>query len=142
MLDKLASSLSMEAQSLALRGKRQAVLTSNIANADTPGYKAVDFDFANALSKALAEAPQEPGSVVAMQTTHTKHFPLGGSGGSTQAMLQYRQATTGSLDGNTVDIEYERGQFAENAIKYEAALRDLSGSIKTLQTAITGGNNN
>ena len=141
MLDKLANTLSLDAQALSLRGKRQEVLSSNITNADTPNYKAVDFDFAAALTAAASgsQAAQTPAGQLSV--THAKHFDMPAVGSSTDAMLKFREATSGSLDGNTVDIEYERAQFAENSVKYESALRKFAGNIKTLQTAITGGNN-
>ncbi len=143
MLDKLTASIDFEAQSLALRGKRQAVLTSNITNADTPNYKAVDFDFGAALQSATAPMAgmQARNAGSGLATTHPAHISTAAAGASTEALLKFRNATSPSVDGNTVDLEYERGQFAENSIKYESAMRALGSEIKTLQTAITGGNN-
>ncbi|MFN7835964.1 MAG: flagellar basal body rod protein FlgB [Burkholderiaceae bacterium] len=139
MLNKLTDALDFQGKALKLRAQRQETLTSNIANADTPNYKAVDFDFSKALSAVTVRA-QGGRAPLALAATHNGHIGSGSTGQSTSALLQFRQATAPSIDGNTVDIENERSQFAENAVKYEASLRALNGQIKTLQTAMTGSN--
>jgi len=119
MIDRLDEMMKFQADALNLRAQRQTLLAANIANADTPNYKAVDFDFAKALASAQA------------------------SGGAATADAQkpemlYREPSQASLDGNTVDMDAERGQFADNTVRYEAALRVLSAQIKTMLAAVTG----
>lgn len=115
---------------LALYGKRSSLLASNLANADTPGYKARDIDFRSVL--AAADNDQ-----VALRTTRPGHIPAGGDtvGG---AELLYRVPVQPSLDGNTVNSQVEQAQFAENAVRYQSTLTFLSGKFKSLKLAITG----
>jgi flagellar basal-body rod protein FlgB len=115
MIDKLHSALHAQSEALVLRARRQQVIASNIANADTPGYKAVDFDFARALQAAI----REPGRA---------HAPK----------LQPQPAAQPAADANTVEMDVERARFADNAVRYEAALRTLNGQIRTLLDAIRG----
>lgn len=149
MLSKITDALNLQSQVLKLRGQRHGVLTSNITNADTPGYKAVDFDFASALRSALnpSAASGLAGTSVAgrpasqLATTDSRHIEARAIGANPSALsLQFRSAVMPSIDGNTVDLETERAQFAENALKYEASLRALNGQLRTLQTAMSGTN--
>ena len=116
---------------LVLRAKRAEVIASNIANADTPGYKAQGMDF----QKALAQATKKQS--MSMTQTNEKHID------SRMALndgLEYRipnQPDTG--DGNTVDIQVERNLYLENSLEYQASLQFLNGRIKGLRKAITGG---
>jgi flagellar basal-body rod protein FlgB len=115
---------------LALYGKRSAVLASNIANADTPRYKARDIDFRSVL--AAADAGQ-----VALKTTRAGHIGAAGSsvGG---AELLYRVPVQPALDGNTVNTQIEQAEFTENAVRYQSTLTFLNGRFKALKQAITG----
>jgi len=143
MLSKLSDALNFQSQALQLRGLRQEVLTSNVANADTPGFKAVDFDFAKVLQKAASGGSQLQLSNSArssLSMTDERHLPAKRLSNSTEMELKFRRAVMPSVDGNTVDIETERAQYAENALKYEAALRAVGGQLKTLQTAMSGNN--
>jgi len=115
---------------LALYGKRSSLLASNIANADTPGYKARDIDFKAVLSKA-------GGDQIALKTTHGNHITGTGAGMSSPEIL-YRTPTQPSLDGNTVDSQQEKARFAENAIRYQSTLSFLNGRFKGLKFAIKG----
>ena len=133
MVSKLDNAFSFQQQALSLRANRQQVLASNIANADTPNYKARDFDFSAALKDAMAG---RSGGNLALSSTSGRH--LQGSGDSGPARLMYRKETQSSVDGNTVDMDVERAQFAENAIQYEAGITFISGRIKTLLSAIQG----
>ena len=122
--------LGIHPQTLAVRAKRAEVISSNIANADTPGYKAKDMDF----TAALAQASQKQQS--GMSRTHAKHFDI-----RTELNngVQYRtpdQPDTG--DGNTVDAQVERNLYLENSMQYQASIQFLSGRIKGLKKAITG----
>lgn len=133
MASKIDNALSFQAQALGLRAYRQEILASNIANADTPNYKARDFDFTTALKEAIAGRGD---SALALSTTSPRHFP--GTGDAAPARLMYRSTVQPSVDGNTVDMDVERGQFSENAMQYQAGLTFLSGKIKTLLAAVQG----
>lgn len=141
MFDRIASTLSTQGTALQLRARRQETIASNIANADTPNYKAVDFDFSKALGSALDKSAASKGSGSALVMSGTKPGHLGASSSNLSTLelaTRYRSAGKTALDNNTVDIDIERTQFAANTLKYEAASRALSGSIKTMLTAITG----
>lgn len=125
-------SFSTQAAALNLRASRQSVIAGNIANADTPNYKARDFNFANALNTALGKLPQT--GALTMNVSQPNH--LSGKSSGLPVALQYRAAATENIDGNSVDMDRERAQFADNTMRYEAALRSLNGTIKTLQSAI------
>ena len=116
MADRLDAMLQFNATALRLRSERQTLIAANIANADTPAYKAVDFDFAKALRDANDASAQ-------------------GAAAGRPATL-YRQPAQASLDGNSVEMDAERAQFADNTVRYEAALRFLNGQIKSLLEAL------
>ncbi len=130
-------SIEFQSQALLLQAERGRVLASNIANADTPNYKARDFDFQQALEVAThgqaasAQLPMTPAR------THAAHLGLTGSGTLTPPLL-YRAPLQSAVDGNTVDLDVERANFAENSVRYEATLRFLNGQIKQMMTAING----
>ena len=124
------SALGIHQQALAVRARRAEHLASNIANADTPGYKARDIDFRQALSQAQAVK----GMTVAR--THSQHISLDGASGNTQTL--YRIPYQPSLDGNTVDAQIEKSEFADNALRYQASLSFLDGKFKGLIRAIKG----
>ncbi|MDX1669509.1 MAG: flagellar basal body rod protein FlgB [Limnobacter sp.] len=135
-MDKIQQAMSTYAYALKLRGARQEVIGGNLANADTPNYKAVDFDFPSALKNA--RQGNSAGTPKAA-TTHPAHLTMKGRGiGGTDLSLQFRRVEKMSLDNNTVDIDMERASYAENTVKYEAASTALSGVIKTMRAAITG----
>ncbi len=114
-------------QALSIRSQRFEVISANLANADTPGYKARDIDFARALSWAEDER--------AVQTeANFSHFDLDDS----QHDLMYRQPFQSSLDGNTVETEQEHAAFMDNAIRYQASLNFLNGRIKSILLALRG----
>jgi len=137
MLGKLDNHLRFNELALSLRSTRQSVLASNIANADTPNYKARDIDFNAALQSALKSSA--PTGTLA--TTAQRHFPTPAPDGSTLAdgtPLLYRGVVQGAVDGNTVDMDVERNQFADNALRYEAGVTFINSQIKGLMTAIQG----
>lgn len=119
---------------LNLRSARQELIAANIANADTPNYKARDIDFASALQNAMGgHAGKLP-----MLTTAPQHL-AGASGESVLgAPVQYRGVIQPSADGNTVDMDQERAQFADNALRYEASVRFVSGKAKDVLAALQG----
>ena len=150
MIGKLDDYLRFNETALSLRGQRQQLIASNIANADTPNYKARDIDFNSAMKSALARSGTVTGTgnevaavlPAALARTSTTHLSAkavnGGSSGVNGVPLLYRNIQQGAVDGNTVDMDVERNQFADNAIRYEAGITMISGQIKSLLSAIQG----
>lgn len=137
MIGKLDDAMSFQSTALKLRSERQQILSANIANADTPNYKAVDFNFSDALAAATGSATggARPVQLAATSSGHAAGA-AGGGATSLPVRIQYRSASQGSVDGNTVEMDAERAQFAENAVRYEAALKFLNGQIKTMLSAV------
>lgn len=137
MIGKLDEALNFQQTVLRLRAERQQVLASNIANADTPNYKARDVDFNSALKQALAGS----GAPAAKELAKTSPAHINGTQAATTASgapLLYRTAAQGNVDGNTVDMDVERGQFADNALRYEASVTFVGGQLKQLLAAVQG----
>lgn len=136
-MSKLDGLFQFSQNALNLHAYRQQLIASNIANADTPGYKARDIDFASALKDAAAAQGKPQAAVVrggaagAGVTPGADATPLG-------AELLYRSAVQRSVDGNTVDLDIERAQFAENSVRYEAQLMFVSSQVKSMLAAIQG----
>ena len=134
-MTKLDELFRFSQNALNLHAHRQQVIASNIANADTPGYKARDIDFAatlrNAQSTAQAAQSAPPQSRTQTGMRGPDNSPLG-------AELLYRSAVQRSIDGNTVDMDVERAQFAENAVRYEAQVMFINGQIRQMLSAIQG----
>ena len=132
----LDSYLGVHPQALKLSAQRTEVLAANMANADTPNYKARDVDFKSALAASAAGAGK-----LKMTTTgvpHAQNLALLQTNGSRDAQTLYRVPLAPSLDGNTVDAQVEQANFAQNAIRYQASLSFLNGKFRSLMTAITG----
>jgi len=127
---KLDNAFGIHEQALKLRTRRAEVLAGNIANADTPGYKARDFDFQQLMQRQLPAAES-------MRITSSRHIRPE-SGPVSASEVFYRIPNQPSLDGNTVDSQLEHTAYAANAMEYQVSLRFLSGSIKKLMTAIKG----
>ncbi|MFZ4759109.1 MAG: flagellar basal body rod protein FlgB [Burkholderiaceae bacterium] len=156
MTQRLTESIDFHGRALLLRAERQKVIASNIANADTPRFTARDFDFRAALAEATGGASETaPTAGAAMRaaaptvgttasqgvaTTHAAHLGggTGGPGRVDATVLKYRVTEQPSLDGNSVDLDRERANFADNAVRYEAGLRFINGSVRTLLSAIRG----
>lgn len=138
MLDKLDAALRFQQEALNLRAQRQEVLAANIANADTPGYQARDMDFASELKKVMMRGREETGGI-ALKLTSAQHIPAQ-TVASPSVDLLYRIPDQPSLDGNTVDMDRERTQFADNSLKYQAGLTVLGGQIKGMMNVLQGGN--
>jgi flagellar basal-body rod protein FlgB len=137
MLEKIAQDFSYNATSLKLRAERQQLLVSNIANAETPGYKSVDFDFATAMRQAQTDQTAASQYSLNLAQTHEKHFVLDGMQGlSTALPLQYVNPYQPSIDGNTVDLDAERSKFAENTLRYEVVLNSINSDIREFQTVL------
>lgn len=130
----LQSHLGVYSKALDLRAQRQQILASNIANADTPNYKARDFDFSAAMSRAMAGQPA--GGALEMTRTASGH--QAGAGGSGGVALQYRSESQSAVDGNTVDMDIERAQIADNAIQYQILTQLISDKFSGLRTAMSG----
>jgi flagellar basal-body rod protein FlgB len=134
MIDQLEAAFNYHQQALGLRQQRHQVLASNIANADTPNYKARDIDFASELKKAV-EQGRPAGNGLAMARTSERHL-AGQAMAAPRQDLLYRVPDQPSLDGNTVDMDRERTQFADNAVRYQAALTIMNSRIQGLKSAM------
>jgi flagellar basal-body rod protein FlgB len=138
MSNKLDDYMNFHSTALSIRGQRQQLLASNIANADTPNYKARDINFTSALHAALGQVTS------ATELTKTSSAHLGQSGTFSESKSsggitpQYRKEIQGSVDGNTVDMDVERNEFTENALRYEASLTMINMQIRGLLSAIQG----
>lgn len=133
MIDKLDAAFRFHREALHLRAQRQEVLAANIAHADTPNYKARDFDFGARLSEAVERG--RAASSVSMATTSSRH--LAGQAQATAGdNLLYRVPHQSSLDGNTVEMDVERVAFADNALRYESNLTLINAKIKSLLSAV------
>ena len=134
MVNKLDDALRFHQTALNLRAARQELLASNIANADTPNYKARDIDFASALQNALA------GTSPKLPVVQTSPMHFGGNTGDSilGSPVMYRRPVQPSADGNTVDMDVERAQFADNALRYEASVKFASDELKDMLAVIQG----
>lgn len=130
MATKLDNLFQYSQNALNLHAYRQKVIASNIANADTPGYRARDIDFQAALKDAQASQSGKPQSAQ-LKSQSENATPFG-------TELLYRSAVQRSADGNTVDIDVERAQFAENSVRYEAQITFMTHQIKQMLAAIQG----
>lgn len=127
------TALGVHPQALLLREKRGEILAANLANADTPDYKARDLDFKSVLSQSMqSDAIKD----TRLQVTDQGHLP--GIHTLLGADLLYRNPQQASLDGNTVEAHIEQSKYAENSVQYEASLNFLKGSFADLMTAIKG----
>ncbi len=129
----LESVFGMHEQALHLRAERNEVLAQNLANADTPGYKARDFDFAQALERATGAGSNR----VELETTNNRHIDPGRQPGDPE--MQYRTPMQPSLDGNTVETDAEKAAFGENATRYQASLMILNRKISGMSELLKGG---
>jgi flagellar basal-body rod protein FlgB len=133
--------VSVHAAALDVRARRTELIANNLANADTPGYKARDLDFRQAMARAAGETPT---SGVHLSTTQAGHIGGNATADATAlangqgADLKYRTPLAPSLDGNTVDAQLEQAAFAENAVRYQATLTFLNSKFRNLMTAILG----
>jgi len=126
----LDNEFALHSRALNVATQRLGLLANNLANADTPEFKAQDIDFKTAMKSAGSNQP-------AMQATHAQHIGLGRGGMNAQVM--YRVPDQPSMDGNTVDAQKETTAISETAVRYEATLTFLNSKIRGLRLAITGG---
>lgn len=134
MINKLDEALRFHQTALSLRSARQELLASNIANADTPGYKARDIDFASALQNALGGSSAK----LSMATSSSQHLEGNTAGSLMGSPVLYRKPDQPSADGNTVNMDVERAQFADNALRYEASVKFTSDELKDMLAALQG----
>lgn len=135
MIDRIDHEIGFQRTALNLRSQRQELLASNIANADTPNYKARDIDFKSALDAALSGKSE---GALAMARTRAGHLPGQNEAGASGAGVRYRSEFQGAVDGNTVNMDIERAAFAENALQTEALLTFINGRFRSLSSAIQG----
>ncbi len=144
MINRLTNSLDFQAQALQLRAERQRVIASNIANADTPGYQARDFDFATALRNATSSMRSGGAGTSAMAGTLGTDIAAGvmrrSADGRPAPDLRYALPSQTSADSNTVDMDRERAAFVDNSVNYEATLRFINGSVRTMLDAMKSAN--
>jgi flagellar basal-body rod protein FlgB len=124
------SALGIHDNALLLRSRRAELLASNLANSDTPGYKARDIDF----KAALANVQQQSGG--GLSATHSSHIQMPSLTDGSEVL--YRVPNQASLDGNTVDAHMEKSAFADNAMRYQASLTFLDGKFKGIARALKG----
>jgi len=150
MFANLTRSLDFQGTALQLRADRQRVIASNIANADTPGYQGRDINFQEAMADALGESnlnlrlnppggTSVAGAANLSGVTHPRHITIPdiheGMGGP---KLDYTAQTQPAMDANSVDLDRERANFVDNSVRYEATLRFINGSSRTILSAIQG----
>ncbi|MBP6899608.1 MAG: flagellar basal body rod protein FlgB [Burkholderiaceae bacterium] len=133
-MQRLTQSLDFQAQALNLRSERQRLLAGNIANADTPGYVALEMDFERALREATGtDTPTglDPNSGLARLSRLAGSQRLDGDN-----PLVYARNAQDSVDQNTVDLDRERASLADNTVRYEATLRFINGSVRSMLDAM------
>jgi flagellar basal-body rod protein FlgB len=144
MFAKLTNALDFQAKALVIRADRQRIIASNIANADTPGYAGRDINFKDAMESALAGSDtgvrlKAATGALADGRTHAGHIALQGmQDGSGGPKMDYTVQTQPAMDGNSVDLDRERANFVDNSVRYEATLRFINGSSRTILSAIQG----
>lgn len=137
MFDKLDNEFRFQQQALGLLTRRQDILASNIANADTPGYLARDIDFSQQLKNATDREKQASGALT-LSLTSNRHI-AGAAPVLDESQLLYRVPDQPSADGNTVDMDRERVNFSDNTVKYQSSLSILNSQIKNMMSVINQG---
>lgn len=147
MFAQLTSGLDFHAKALVLRAERQRVIASNIANADTPGYVARDVDFKAAMTEAIGNSAEGGKSQLTLQANLPSRSANASAGHMSlksrlseidDSTLAYTVQTQPSADNNSVDLDRERANFVDNAVRYESTLRFINGHSKTILSAIQG----
>lgn len=148
MFAKLTESLDFHSKALVIRADRQRVIASNIANVDTPGYQGRDINFQDSMREALggqSDLKLRPAAPALPRTgagfASSPHLPVQstlGSLGKEGPTLNYTTQSQPTLDGNSVDLDRERANFVDNSVRYEATLRFINGSSRTILSAIQG----
>ncbi|TXI19810.1 MAG: flagellar basal body rod protein FlgB [Nitrosomonas sp.] len=133
MINKLEKELNLHHQALNLRVARQELLSSNVANADTPNFKAKDIDFSSVLNEKLSATTNS--RAVNLNTTSPLHFGSVNDSVFGDSVL-YRVPLQPSADGNTVDMDMERTRFADNSVKYDASITFINNEFRNLMLAM------
>ncbi len=133
MLSRIDQDLQFTQTALNVRAFRQEILASNIANADTPHYKARDIDFKSALASAMGRSPNM--GPLSMDKTAQGHMDASGAN-RFGAAVKYRSELQSSVDGNTVNMDTERSAFAENAIQMEALVAFVNQQFRMMNAAL------
>lgn len=128
-MNLLNQTLGIHEQALQVKGRRLEVLAQNIANADTPSYKAKDIDFKSVLSGAQSQE-------LSLVATRSQHYSVGEASG--ESGLLYRVPFNTSFDGNTVEMSVEQAQYGKAAADYQATLQFLENRISGLRKALRG----
>jgi|ERR1712000_371403 len=128
------SALGIHEDAMLLRARRAEVLANNIANADTPGFKARDFDFESMLRDAQGPGDEFDVDLVQTQPGHADEF----LSPDFAAELMFRNPQQPSVDGNTVEVQQEMARYTDNAIRYQVSFDRLSSKFKGLTNAIKG----
>lgn len=125
------NSIGTHARALVLWTERAEVLAGNIANADTPRFKAQDIDFKQVMAR-------EPGATTSagLRTTHSRH--IGNNAAAVSVDHYFRESPRSTPDGNTVQTEVEQAAYTENAVKFQASAQFFDGSLRTLRKALRG----
>ncbi len=158
MANRIDDYFRFQETALSVRGQRQQLISSNIANADTPNYKARDIDFSSAMNNALnnattatstgvavnqngnlaSNAMRQTGNQSPTELAKTSPNHLDGQNSAGGSQLLYRNPSQSNIDGNTVDMDVERNQFADNSLRYEASLTMINMQIRGMLAAIQG----
>jgi flagellar basal-body rod protein FlgB len=139
MLDKLNAALQFQQEALNLRAQRQEILSANIANADTPGYQARDIDFSSQLQKVMQQGRSSSSQTMSLATTSDRHIAAQSTQSSSSLDLLYRTPDQPSMDGNTVDMDRERTNFADNSVRYETDITVLGSQVKNMLAVLQQG---
>ena len=132
MVNMLDNYFGVHEQAMHARATRAQLLAENIANADTPHFKARDIDFSAALVSANHAL-----NAGEMRVTNAAHIAAADSE-QFSAEILFRTPNAASLDGNSVDSEFEKSEFLRNAVEYQVSLKFIDGKIRTLMSAIKG----
>lgn len=123
------NALGIHPDALHVRTQRSEILANNIANSDTPGFKARDLDF-----QGILRGEYENRDRMELQRTNSRHIPA--QAVSTESALKYRIPTQPSVDGNTVEADIEQAQYARNALEFQSSFTFLNSKFKGLSKAL------
>ena len=126
--------LGIHEQALGFRAQRAEVLANNISNADTPHYKARDLEFGSVLAEQSSKSHR---GQVSLSRTNSQHIPADGVAMG-DASLAYRTPLHPSIDQNTVDLQIEQSNYAENSVQFQASFTFLNSKFKGLVNALRG----
>jgi flagellar basal-body rod protein FlgB len=126
--------LGIHEKALGFRAQRAEVLSNNIANADTPNYRARDLDFATVLAEQNDKTSRKQ---VSLSRTDNQHIPAAGVELADPA-LRFRTPFHPSIDQNTVDMQQEQANYAENSVQFQASFTLLNSKFKGLVGALRG----